>query len=47
MTYAYDLAGDVTQITWPDAFFAGYTYDNDGRVTVVNENGATTGVGVL
>jgi len=47
MSYQYDLAGDLTRITWPDAFYAGYSYDNLQRVTQINENGATSGIGVL
>ncbi len=47
MTFAYDLAGNRTRITWPDTFYAGYAYDNDNRLTTVNENGAVSGVGVL
>jgi RHS repeat-associated protein len=47
MSFLYDLAGNRTRVTWPDAFYAGYLYDNDGRVTTINENGATSGVGKL
>lgn len=47
MTYQYDLASELTRMTWPDGFYAGYAYDVLGRVTTINENGATSGIGVL
>ena len=47
----YDLAGNRTRITWPDtganALFVTYVYDNLNRMTAVEENGATSGVGLL
>jgi RHS repeat-associated protein len=47
MTYAYDVAGNRVQVTWPDSFYAGYLYDADNNLTTVNENGATSGVQLL
>lgn len=47
LTYAYDAAGDRTQIIWPDSFYVNYNYDMVGDVTSIQENGATSGVGVL
>ena len=51
LSYAYDLAGNRTRVTWPDtganALFVTYVYDNLNRVTAVEENGATSGVGLL
>jgi len=47
LTYGYDLASNRTQVTWPDGFYAGYLYDADDHLTTVNENGATSGVGLL
>ena len=47
MSFQYDLNGNRTRVTWPDGFYAGYVYDALDRVTAVNENGATSGVGVL
>lgn len=46
-SYQYDLDGRLTQILWPDGFYAGYTLDALGEVTKVTENGATSGPGVL
>ncbi|MBO9502480.1 RHS repeat-associated core domain-containing protein [Brevundimonas sp. A19_0] len=47
VSYAYDAAGRVTRITWPDSFYAQYDRDVTGRVTAIRENGATSGAGVL
>ncbi|MBA3811548.1 MAG: RHS repeat-associated core domain-containing protein [Caulobacteraceae bacterium] len=51
LSYQYDLAGDRTRVTWPDAapnsLYVGYAYDLLGRVTQVQENGATSGLGLL
>ena len=47
VSFQYDLNGNRTRVTWPDGFYAGYVYDTLDRVKAVNENGATTGVGVL
>ena len=43
----YDLAGDRTQITWPDSFYVNYVYDVLQRATKVEEEGAVSGVGLL
>ena len=47
LTSQYDLAGDRTQLTWPDSFYVKYVYDTLQRVTAVEENGATSGIGLL
>jgi len=51
LSYAYDLNGNRTQVTWPDAMpnslYMTYVYDCLNRMTQVEENGATSGVGVL
>jgi RHS repeat-associated protein len=47
MTYAYDPASNRARVTWPDAFYAQYTYDALGRMKTVGQNGATSGVGLL
>jgi RHS repeat-associated protein len=44
---AYDLAGNRTQVTWPDGFFVTYSYDADNRVSQILENGVATGTSVL
>jgi len=43
----YDLAGQRTRLTWPDAFYVTYDYDAAGAVTAIRENGAASGAGVL
>jgi RHS repeat-associated protein len=45
--YQYDVAGNRTRVTWPDAFYVGYAYDVVGRLMQVRENGATSGAGLL
>ena len=40
-TYQYDLAGRRTRLTWPDAFYVTYAYDNADAVTSIKENGST------
>lgn len=47
ISFQYDAAGNRTRVTWPDSFYAGYVYDPLNRVTTINENGATSGAGVL
>ena len=47
MSFQYDAAGDLTRITWPDAFYAQYDHDVSGAVTAIRENGAGSGAGVL
>ena len=42
LSFQYDIASNRTRITWPDAFYAAYTYDAMNRVDLVQENGATT-----
>jgi RHS repeat-associated protein len=46
-SYQYDAAGRRTRLTWPDNFYITYDYLVTGEVTVIRENGAVTGVGVL
>lgn len=38
-SYQYDLAGNRTRMTWPDAYYATYAYDLSGAVSVVGEAG--------
>ncbi|GAM96625.1 wall associated protein [alpha proteobacterium U9-1i] len=47
VSYQYDAAGRRTRVTWPDSFYLSYDYDVSGAVTVIRENGAGSGVGVL
>jgi YD repeat-containing protein len=46
-SYQYDIAGNRTRMTWPDGYFVTYVNDNTGAVTQIQENGATSGAGVL
>lgn len=39
ITYQYDTASNRTRVTWPDAFYAQYTYDALGRTKTVGEYG--------
>ncbi|MFA5962387.1 MAG: RHS repeat-associated core domain-containing protein [Sphingomonas sp.] len=43
----YDAAGERTRLTWPDAFYVTYDYDNAGEMLHIRENGATSGIGIL
>jgi RHS repeat-associated protein len=45
--YQYDAAGRMTQMTWPDGLATNYVYDWDSHLTAVEENGATSGPGLL
>tara|TARA_R110000868_G_scaffold162329_12_gene393485 strand:+ start:3317 stop:7534 length:4218 start_codon:yes stop_codon:yes gene_type:complete len=47
VSYQYDSAGRRTRMTWPDAFYVTYSYQVNGAVTAIRENGATSGIGVL
>lgn len=47
MTYEYDLAGNRTRVTWFDGQYAQYSYNAAGQLTMIGENGATSGAGVL
>ena len=51
LSYQYDAAGNRTRITWPDsganALYVTYVYDVLNRVTQIQENGATSGAGLL
>jgi hypothetical protein len=47
MTYQYDLAGNRTRVSYPDANYIAYEYDILNRMQVVRENGASSGPGVL
>ena len=47
VTSAYDAAGDRVQLTWPDGFYVNYAYDLNGALTAVEEEGATSGAGLL
>jgi RHS repeat-associated protein len=42
VSYAYDPAGNRTQMTWPDGYYAQYTYDAlNHPVTVIDSGSAT------
>lgn len=46
--YGYDVAGRRTSMTYPGGgLVVSYDYDTTGNVTVIRENGATSGAGVL
>jgi RHS repeat-associated protein len=47
MSYGYDLAGDLTRVTWWDGNSINYVFDLADEMTAVEENGATSGVGLL
>ena len=40
--YAYDAAGDLTKMIWPDGYYANYYRDANGRLTGVQENAGLT-----
>ena len=42
LSFQYDFASNRTRITWPDGFYAAYTYDALNRVDLIQENGSTT-----
>jgi RHS repeat-associated protein len=41
-SYAYNLAGNLTSRTYPDATATTYAYDNDGRLSSATSGGAST-----
>jgi RHS repeat-associated protein len=43
----YDPAGRRTRLTWADGFYVTYDYLTTGEMTVIRENGAASGLGVL
>ncbi len=51
LSYPYDAASNRTRITRPDtgagALYVAYVYDVLNRVTQIEENGATSGPGLL
>ena len=47
MTSTWDIAGRRTRIAHPDGFYVDQDYLVTGELTVIRENGATSGVGVL
>jgi YD repeat-containing protein len=47
LSYQYDLASNRTRVTWPDGFFASYTYDALNRVDQIGENGVFSGATLL
>jgi RHS repeat-associated protein len=51
LSYQYDAAGNRTRVTWPDtganSLYVAYIHDVLNRVTMVEENGATSGPGLL
>ncbi len=46
-TMAYDLAGRLTRLSWPDGLYIDYDHLVTGEVSAIRENGATSGAGVL
>jgi RHS repeat-associated protein len=46
-TSQYDLAGRRTRLTWQDGFFVTYDYLLTDEMSVIRENGAASGIGVL
>ncbi|MEQ1619518.1 MAG: RHS repeat-associated core domain-containing protein [Terricaulis sp.] len=44
VSYQYNSAGQRTRMTWPDAFYIAYEYDNAGAVSVIREQPAGTGL---
>jgi RHS repeat-associated protein len=46
-TYQYDYLGMMTKMTWPDGLYIDYVYDYTEALTAVEENGATSGPGLL
>lgn len=47
LAYQYDANSNRTRLTFPDSNYFTYVYDALNRVTNIEENGATTGAGVL
>jgi RHS repeat-associated protein len=47
ISYLYDLAGGRARVTWPDGLYINYVRDADEEVTNIQENGATSGLGLL
>jgi RHS repeat-associated protein len=47
VTSTWDIAGRRTRIAHPDGFYVDHDYLVTGEPTVIRENGATSGVGVL
>jgi len=47
LTFAYDLSGNRTTLTYPDTNYTLYDFDAINRAFKIRENGATSGVGVL
>ncbi|MBI1291991.1 hypothetical protein GC173_12235 [bacterium] len=44
LSFQYDLASNRTRITWPDANYVQYIYDNLDRMDQVRENGTPLGL---
>ncbi len=50
LSYAYDAAGNRTALAWPEttnALTANYAYDGLNNVAQIEQNGATSGAGLL
>jgi RHS repeat-associated protein len=47
LSYQYDLAGQRTQLTYPDGHYLNYDHLITGEITAVRLNGATSGAGVI
>ncbi len=41
VAYQYDLASNRSRLTWPDGYYAQYTYDAQNRMLTASENGST------
>ncbi|MBI3677515.1 MAG: RHS repeat protein, partial [Proteobacteria bacterium] len=42
ISYQYDVAGNRTRLTWPDAYYVNYSYDTLGRMSWATDSGSTT-----
>lgn len=47
LSYLYDAAGQRTQMTYPDGHYLNYDRLNNGAVSAIRVNGATSGAGVV
>src|SRR5262249_22959184 len=47
LSFQLDKASNRVSVTWPDTFYAQYSYDALNRMSTVGENGATSGAGLL
>jgi RHS repeat-associated protein len=42
VSYQYDLASNRTRLTWPDGYYANYSYDGLNHLSTVIDSGGTT-----